>query len=87
MMCQIFLTQALQVDVAENATYKVDSEVAFFFGHSTSTWDSGFKTQVAHAKLLELRSKYQIYTVATVYPYFLTSPQQAAAHYFTNQDG
>ena len=83
---QVFIAQALYVDVAENATYTVTAESVFFFGHSTSIWDSGFKTQAAHAKLIELRKKYQIYTVATVYPYFLKTPQEAASHYFTNQE-
>ncbi len=83
---QIIMAQALSVDVAENAAYTVTAESVFFFGHSTSIWDSGLKTQAAHAKLLELRKKYQMYTVATVYPYFLKDPKEASSHYFTNQD-
>ncbi len=85
-LLQMLFAQALQVDVAENKPYRVNSQVAFFFGHSTATWDPALKTQVAHERLIDLRKKYQIYTVATVYPYFLKTPQEAAAHYFTNQD-
>ncbi len=83
---QVIIAQALQVDVEENQAYTVDAEQVIFFGHSTATWDPSLKTKPAHTKLLKLRKKHQVYTVATVYPYFLTDPQQAAAHYFTNQD-
>jgi hypothetical protein len=83
---QVLIAQALYLDVAENAAYTVTAESVFFLGHSTSIWDPAFKTQVAHKKLLELRKKYQMYTVATVYPYFLKTPQEASSHYFTNQD-
>lgn len=86
LLIQVLSAQALTVDIAENAAYTVTAESVFFFGHSTSIWDPAFKTQAAHAKLLELRKKYQMYTVATVYPYFLKTPQEAASHYFTNDD-
>ncbi len=83
---QVFFAQGMQVHVGENETYTVDAEVAFFFGHSTKIWDRGRITEVAHKKLIELRNKHKIYTVATVYPYFLTTPEEIASHYFTNQD-
>ncbi|MBY0385723.1 hypothetical protein K2X05_11255 [bacterium] len=78
------LSQALQVHVGENKEFVVDAETAFFLGHSTSIWDPALKTKAANENLVELRKKYQIYTAATVYPYFLKNPIEAASHYFVD---
>lgn len=80
------MSQALQVHVDENKEYIVEAETVFFLGHSTALWDPALKTKAANENLVGLRKKNQIYTVATVYPYFLDTPTEASSHYFVDGD-